>query len=175
MNSSTTKRHWHAVYVRMHHEKKVQQRLTAQGIQSFLPIHTEIRQWSDRKKKVDKVLIPMMLFVYVNKEEKLHVLQTPSVMHYMVLRGEQKPAVIPPNQMEQFRLMVEKSDTAVNFQACNLQLGNQVRVTHGPLTGLIGKLVTINGKSSIAIRIDRVGCATVQMDVAFVETVSTIK
>ena len=170
---NTEDRKWYAVYVRMHHEKKVQQRLLAQGITSFLPIHTEIRQWSDRKKKIDRLLIPMMIFVYVNKEEQLQVLQTPSVMHYMVLRGERKPAVIPHNQMEQFRFMVEKSDTAVNFQEYNLQVGSEVRVTQGPLTGLTGKLVTIKGKTNIAIQIDRVGCATVEMDAGFVEAVST--
>ena len=50
-------RQWLVAYTRMHHEKKVQERLTALDIESFLPIHTEVRQWSDRKKKVDRVLI----------------------------------------------------------------------------------------------------------------------
>ena len=89
----------------------------------------------------------------------------------MVLRGEHTPAVIPKSQMDSFRFMVERSDAAVNFQECNLQVGQQVRVTQGPLTGLTGQLVTIKGKSSIAIRIDRVGCATVEMDASLVEKV----
>ena len=164
-------RTWLAAYTRMHHEKKVQERLTALGIQSFLPIHTEVRQWSDRKKKVERVLIPMMIFVYVNPQEQRQVLELPSVLRYMVLRGEHTPAQIPNSQMDSFRFMVDNAPDAINFETTGLQLGQQVRVVKGPLTGLTGKLVNIKGTSNIAIRIDRVGCATVQMDAAMVEKV----
>ena len=164
-------RNWLVAYTKMHHEKKVQERLTALGIQSFLPIHTVVRQWSDRKKKVDRVLISMLIFVYVDTHQQLQVLQDPSVLRYMVLRGEHTPAVIPKHQMDSFRFMVERSDAAVNFQECNLQIGQEVRVTQGPLTGLTGQLVTIKGKSNIAIRIDRVGCATVEISVEMVERI----
>lgn len=164
-------RTWLAAYTRMHHEKKVQERLTALGIQSFLPIHTEVRQWSDRKKKVERVLIPMMIFVYVNPQEQRQVLELPSVLRYMVLRGEHTPAHIPNSQMDSFRFMVAHSDRAVSFDTDCMQLGQEVRVVNGPLTGLTGTLVNIKGKSNIAIRIDRVGCATVEIDAAMVEKV----
>ena len=45
----TTKR-WLAAYVKMHHEKKVRDRLASMGIEHFLPVQEEVRQWSDRKK-----------------------------------------------------------------------------------------------------------------------------
>lgn len=165
----TETRKWLVAYTKMHHERKVQERLSAQGIKSFLPIQTEIRQWSDRKKKVDRVLISMMIFVYVDKEEQLQVLQTPSVLRYLVLRGDRKPAVIPTDQMDRFRFMVDHAQGSVNFDTDCMQIGQEVRVVEGPLTGLVGKLVEIKGKSSIAIQIDRVGCATVEMDAAMVE------
>ena len=164
-------RRWLAAYTRMHHEKKVQERLTAQGIESFLPIHTVVRQWSDRKKKIDRVLISMIVFVHVNPQEQLQVLQTPSVMHYMVLRGERTPAVIPHAQMNSFRFVVERSEEDVNFDVNCLQIGQEVRVVTGPLMGLTGQLVNIKGKSNIAIRIDRVGCATVEISADMVEPV----
>ena len=166
-----TDRRWLAAYVKMHHEKKVHERLTAQGIQSFLPIQTETRQWSDRKKKVERVLISMMVFVYVNPKEQLQVLQTPSVLRYMVLRGERTPATIPNHQMEQFRFMVEHSQGAVSFDADCMQIGEEVRVAKGPLMGLVGTLVNIKGKSIIAITIESIGCATVEMDASLVEMV----
>ena len=162
-------RRWLVAYTRMHHEKKVQERLTALGIESFLPIHTEVRQWSDRKKKVDRVLISMMIFVHVDAQEQRQVLELPAVMRYMVLRGEHTPSEIPASQMDRFRFMVEQSDMPVNFDTDSMQLGQEVRVIKGPLTGLTGKLVNIKGKSSIAIQIDRVGCATVEIDVTMVE------
>jgi transcription antitermination factor NusG len=164
-----TERRWLAAYVRMHHEKKVRDRLVEMGITTFLPVQTVVRQWSDRKKKVDRVLIPMMIFVYVNRAEQLQVLQLPQVIRYMILRGEHVPAVIPDAQMEAFRFMVDLSETPVNFDCCDLQPGEQVRVVRGPLKGLTGELITIDGKSSIVIRIDRLGCAAVEMNATMVE------
>ena len=166
-------RRWLAVYTRMHHEKKVRDRLTDMGITCFLPIQTVVRQWSDRKKKVDKVLISMMVFVHVDADEQRRVLEVPSVMRYMVLRGEHGPAVIPDRQMEYFRFMVDQSDADVSFNTDCLQPGQKVRVVKGALKGLTGEMVTIDGKSNIAIRIDMLGCAMVEMPLSMVEKVSS--
>lgn len=164
-------RRWLVAYVRMHHEKKVRDRLAETGITTFLPLQAELRQWSDRKKMVERVLIPMMIFVQVNRAEQLRVLQQPGVMRYMVLRGEHAPAVIPDAQMESFRFMVDYSEAPVSFNGCDLQPGEQVRVIRGPLKGLSGELITIDGKSSIVIRIDRLGCASVEMNAFMVERI----
>ena len=164
-------RRWLAAYVRMHHEKKVRDRLGEKGITTSLPVQTVVRQWSDRKKKVDRVLIPMMIFVQVDRTEQLEVLQLPAVIRYMVLRGEHVPAVIPDAQMKAFRFMVDFSETPVNFDGCDLQPGEKVQVIRGPLKGLTGELVTVDGKSSIVIRIDRLGCAAVEMNASMVERI----
>jgi ribosomal protein L24 len=44
-----------------------------------------------------------------------------------------------------------------------------VQVVRGPLKGLTGELVTVDGKSSIVIRIERLGCAAVEMNASMVE------
>lgn len=162
-------RRWLAAYTRMHHEKKVRDRLTEMGITTFLPVQTVVRQWSDRKKKMERVLIPMMIFVHVDRAEQLEVLQLPAVIRYVVLRGEHTPAAIPAAQMEAFRFMVDLSESPVNFDQCDLQPGEKVRVVRGPLMGLTGELITIDGKSSIMIRIERLGCAAVEMNASMVE------
>jgi len=164
-------RRWLAAYVKMHHEKKVRDRLTETGIENFLPVQEELRLWSDRKKKVERVLIPMMIFVHVNPDEQRTVIKLPSVLRYLVLRGEHTPTVIPTAQMEQFRFMVDHSGSSVNFYTGTLCPGEKVRVITGSLTGLEGELITIDGKSNIAIRIDQLGCATVEMHRSMVEPV----
>ena len=83
---------WLAAYVRLHHEKKTRDRLTAMGIECFLPIQEEIHQWSDRRKKVERVVIPMMIFVRVSDEERGLPLTLSAISRYMVLRGESVPA-----------------------------------------------------------------------------------
>ena len=162
---------WLAAYVKMHHEKKVRDRLKTMGINHFLPVQEEVRQWSDRKKKVERVLIPMMIFVYVDSSEQRQVIELPSVLRYLVLRGERVPAVIPDNQMERFQFMVDHSDSPVQFDSQDLKPGTKVRVIKGSMSGLEGELVTVDGKHTIAIRIQQLGCATVEVNINWVERV----
>ena len=151
---------WLAAYVRLYHEKKTRDRLTAMGIESFLPVQEEIHQWSDRRKKIERVVIPMMIFVHVDPAERAEVLTLSSVSRYMVLRGQSTPAVIPDEQMERFRFMLDYSEEAIE-------------VCSSPLAP--GELVTIDGKSKVAVRLDMLGCAHVDMPVGFVEKVGKME
>ena len=162
---------WLAAYVKMHHEKRVRDRLTETGIENFLPVQEEVRQWSDRKKKTERVLVPMMIFVRVDTEEQRTVITHPSILRYLTLRGEHTPTAIPAEQMERFRFMLDHSDSAVNFSAGDLQPGEKVRVVKGSLAGLEGELVTLEGKSRIAIRIHQLGCAVVEMSTSLIEKI----
>ena len=168
---ATSDRRWLAAYVKMHHEKKVRDRLREMNIECFLPVQEEIRLWSDRKKKVERVLIPMMIFVYVYSDEQRSVITLPSVIRYMVLRGEHTPTVIPVAQMEQFRFMIDFSDTPVRFESQPLRPGEKVRVIKGSLAGLEGELIIADGKSGVAIRINQLGCAMVEMQSSMVERI----
>lgn len=164
-----TDKKWLAVYVKMHHEKRVRDRLTELGIETFLPVQIEIRQWSDRKKRMERVLIPMMIFVRVDTTEQHKVLTHPSVLRYLVLRGEHIPAEIPEEQMNRFRFMLDFSDLPVSFNTSFPQPGEKVRVAKGPLVGLEGELITINGKANIVVRINQLGCAVVEINASMVE------
>lgn len=78
---------WYVAYVLSRHEKKTAERLTKMGIENFLPVQEEIRQWAHRRQKVTRVVIPMMIFVHATPQERAEVLTLSSVSRYMVLRG----------------------------------------------------------------------------------------
>ena len=160
---------WYVALVRMHHEKKVAERLSKMGIDSFVPVQQQIHQWSDRRKMVDTVLLPMMVFVHVNPKERMEVLSFSTVSRYMVMRGESTPAVIPDEQMARFRFMLDYSEEAVCMNDTPLARGEKVRVIKGPLSGLVGELVTVGGKSKIAVRLNMLGCACVDRPIGYVE------
>lgn len=141
-NGEAYPKQWLAVYVRLYHEKKTSARLNTMGIENFLPIQEEIHQWSDRRKKISRVLIPMIVFVHVDALERKKVLELYSVNRYMVNRGESVPLVIP---------------------------GEKVRVIKGPLSGLKGELVTVDGKTKVAVRIAALGFACVEMPIGYIE------
>ena len=155
------RRQWLVAYVQSCLEKKTAERLKAMGVEYYLPIQSEIRQWSDRRKKVDRLVIPMMIFVHVTPQERPLPLTLQAISRYMVLRGESRPAVIPEEQMERFRFMLDYSPEAV-----------AVKVINGPLAGLEGELVMIGGKSKVAVRLDMLGCAHVDMPIGYVEKIN---
>ena len=49
------------------------------------------------------------------------------------------------------------------------QPGELIRVVKGPLKGLEGELVEVDGKAKVVVRLDLLGCAGVDMPVGFVE------
>ena len=163
---------WYVALVRMHHEKKVAERLNKMGIENFVPVQQELHQWSDRRKMVESVLLPMMIFVHLDPKERKEVLSFSTVSRYMVLRGESSPAVIPDEQMARFRFMLDYSEEAVSMSTTLLARGEKVRVSKGPLTGLVGELVNVDGKSKIAVRLNLLGCACVDMPIGYVEATS---
>ena len=156
---------WYVALVRMHHEKKVAERLSKMGIDSFVPVQQQIHQWSDRWKKISRVLIPMIVFVHVDALERKKVLELYSVNRYMVNRGESVPLVIPDEQMERFRFMLDYSDSAISLNDPSLIPGEKVQVIKGPLSGLQGELVTVDGKTKVAVRIAALGFACVEMPI----------
>ena len=162
---------WYVALVRMHHEKKVAERLDKIGIENFVPVQQEIHQWSDRRKMVESVLLSMMVFVHVNPKERKEVLSFSTVSRYMVMRGESSPAVIPDEQMARFRFMLDYSEEAICMNSSPLARGEKVRVVKGPLTGLVGELVNVDGKSKIAVRLNMLGCACVNMPIGYVEAI----
>lgn len=162
-------KNWLAAYVRLYHEKKACERLRSMGIECYLPIQEEMHQWSDRRKKVERIVIPMIIFVRVSKEERTVPLSLSSVSRYMVLRGESTPAIIPDEQMETFRFMLDYSEAAVELCTSSFVAGEWVKVVKGPLAGLEGELVTVGGKSKVVIRLDALGCAQVDVPIGFVE------
>ena len=167
-------RKWYVAYVRLFHERKAAEKLTAMGIESFVPVREEIHQWSQRKKKVMRVLIPQMIFIRGTQKERMEALTLASISHYMVLRGEHTPAVIPDRQMEQFKFMVDYSEETIEMFTSPLEPGQQVKVIKGPLSGMEGELMEIEGKSKVVVRLDLLGCAGVDMPAGYVEAIGLI-
>ena len=60
---------WYAVKTMSRAEKKIKERLDDLGVENYLPLCTQIKKWSDRKKKVQSPLVPGYLFVYIFEEE----------------------------------------------------------------------------------------------------------
>ena len=131
-----------------------------------------VRQWSDRKKKIKQVVIPMLIFICTDEKGRIELLQNfPSLTGCLIDPATRRPAIIRDKEMEQFKFMLDYSEETVRFQNEPLAPGEQVEVIKGSLKGLQGELVEIGGHSQVMIRIDHLGYATVEIPVGYVKKV----
>lgn len=163
--------YWHAVFTASRAEKKVRERLEEEGVECFLPVQTVVRQWTYRKSRVVVPVIAGMIFVRVMKQEQVKVLETKGVVSFLRLRGGKGPAVIPDRQMKEFRFLLDFSEEAVEVINEEIEVGDLIQVVKGPLKGLEGELVRFRGMTKVAVRIEMLGCAMVDIPASFVERV----
>ena len=157
---------WFALWTRSRHEQVVREQLEQKQIEAFLPTVARWSRWKDRKKKIDWPLFPGYCFARFNPRERLPILQCAGVVSIISFEGE--PAAIPAHHIEGIRQLVE-SDLA--YDPCPLiREGMMVEVVHGPLRGVIGRLVRKNEKPRLVLSVDLIGRAvSVEVDAADVK------
>lgn len=146
---------WYAVCIKSRAEKKAEAELQFKKIECFLPLQRKLRQWSDRKKWVEMPLIPGYLFVRTSNKDHNKVMQSNYIVSYV--RFEGKSAIIPCNQIEYLKLMLKQDEAEIEITRENFEPGQLIEVIAGPLIGLQGKLVSINGKNKLAIELLQLG------------------
>ena len=60
---------WFVLCTKPRNELKVSGRLSRLGIEAYTPTRIEVRQWSDRKRKVIIPLLPSMVLVFLLEKE----------------------------------------------------------------------------------------------------------
>jgi len=89
---------WYVLITKPNSEKKVAARLKERGIEVCCPVRTELRQWSDRKKKVEVPLLPSMVLVQLEDKDRPLVFGVVGVLRYLFWLG--KPAVVSAEEIE---------------------------------------------------------------------------
>ena len=151
-------RFWHAIYVKSRAEKKVLMQLEDIGVTAYLPMITQVKQWSDRRKKVQEPLFRSYVFVYSNEKEYIPILNVFGVVRFVTF--EHKAVVVPENQIIAIKKFVEDYEQGEEFKMLNnedLKEGQMVRIITGPMKGLVGRLDTIENKRHLIVFIDVVG------------------
>ncbi len=146
---------WYALYTKSRSEKKAYQELCRKEIQAFLPLRRTIRQWSDRKKVVEVPLFNSYLFIYIKGKEQLPALQVDSIVRFVTFEGKAVP--IPPQQIEAIKAYLDEGAPEYDESQLNLETGINVEITRGPMMGLHGVLLTLQGKHRVKVEIECVG------------------
>ena len=157
---------WYALWTRSRHEQVVREQLEQKQVEAFLPTVTRWSRWKDRKKKIDWPLFPGYCFVRFNGAERLPVLKCTGVVNIISFDGDIAP--IPEHEIESIRQLVESD---LQFDPCPLiREGMMVEVTHGPLKGVIGRLVRKGSHARLVLSVDLIGQAvSVEVDASDVK------
>lgn len=165
-------KHWVAALVQVNTEKTASKKLQAIGIETYVPTQLETHQWSDRRKKIDRVVIPMVVFVRVEKENISRLVYHSFIHKLLTYPGQKTPAIIPDEQIENLKFMLGQSDSRVEIRDHVFKTGDRVRIIHGPLKGIEGELCRVEtGKSMLSVQIDCLGYACVDVEAGEVQEV----
>ncbi|WP_452229274.1 UpxY family transcription antiterminator [Lacinutrix sp. MEBiC02404] len=101
---------WYVLYVKRNHEKKVEKLINAWGeaVLAFCPTRTELRVWSDRKKKIQVPLLPRIIFIHATEEMRAKVFDIPGTLNYLYDQGE--PGVVRDVEIEFLKNNLESLD-----------------------------------------------------------------
>jgi transcription antitermination factor NusG len=115
-----------------------------------------MKQWSDRRKKVEEPLFRSYLFVNISLNDYYKVLNVNGVVKFICF--EKKPVEVPQNQIIAIKKYITDTDLHdVDCENFDFKEGELVRIKSGQMKDLIGRFVKINGKHRVVIDIEAVG------------------
>lgn len=143
---------WYVIYTQSRSEKKVAERLQKAGITAYCPLVTQLKQWSDRKKKVQVPLINSYVFVNVGEKDRESVFEVSGVVRYLFWLG--KPAVVRDEEL--IALQESLKDTMSAVAISGIKVGDEMSIPNGPFSGKEGIVKQIK-KNSLQLILKELG------------------
>jgi transcription antitermination factor NusG len=143
---------WYAVHTIARHEKRVDAQLKEAQIHSFLPLLSQVHQWSDRRARVEVPMFGCYAFVRIAQraEERVKVLRTPGVLGFV--GSERQGTPIPEEQIESLRTAIHEKIPF--YPHAFLSVGQRVRICGGSLEGVQGILVRQGDDQSLVVSVE---------------------
>ncbi len=171
--SEACPKYWIAVLVQMNTEQKVSARLSKLGIVNYVPTQSEIHQWSDRKKKVERVVIPMVVFVLVDKEIEKSLRTYSFIYKFISYPGRKETAIIPHEQIDKLKFMLNNADSKVELSGSVYEIGECVEIVRGPLKGFLGELYYFEkGKPRVGVYLEILGHVCVNVNINDIKSIN---
>jgi len=147
---------WYAVRTRPRHEKKVVAELQEKGITIYLPLFSQVRRWSDRRKIIEVPLFSCYAFVHsvLNLHLRVVLYGISGALGFVGPNNEAVP--IPDAQIETIRTLMASNVPLTPYPL--LKVGQRVRVRGGALDGVEGILAT-KGDRRLVISVESIHAA----------------
>lgn len=118
---------WYVLYVRSKYEQRIENDLNQLGeeIEAFSPHAVEVRQYSDRKKKVEVPVLKRIVFVKAFEKDRSKVFMVPGTRRYLYYLG--RPGVVKEEEIEYLRGLSQKPNVlSIEFES--LKPGDRIEL-----------------------------------------------
>ena len=131
---------WFVLYTKPQFEIKVAEALQKIGVRAYCPVYTQLKQYSDRKKKVTKPLLRSYVLVKIEDKDRDQVFEITGVVRYVFWLG--KPAIVREDEI----VLMENNLSGIyeSISVSTLEKGAAYTIPGGPFKGLSGKVVHLD-------------------------------
>ena len=143
---------WFILYTRPNQEIRVAEQLKEINISCFCPTVTIFKQYSDRKKKLLKPVLPSYVFVFIEEEKRNDVFSVFGIVRYMFWLG--KPATVRESEIELMREYLNGIYQSISIT--KFTRGQLYRISEGVFSGRIGKVIETQ-KNKIKLELQSLG------------------
>jgi transcriptional antiterminator RfaH len=141
---------WYVLYTQSRKEKKITEGLQKNGIESYCPLVTVVKQWSDRKAKVQIPLISSYVFVNIEDSKRDEVFKVSGIVRYLFWLG--KPAVVRDIEIQALKASLEGVITS--FEIEEIKKDTHITLDKGPFKGAEGVVKHLNKNSIKLLLVD---------------------
>ncbi len=113
---------WYVLHTKPRSEKKVEEKLLSLGINAYCPTRSEIRFWSDRKKRIEVPVLPSMVLVNIDDKDINRVFESSGVVRYMFWLGCR--AVVRQSEIDVLKKYLNGSYNFVNTKLSEIKVGD---------------------------------------------------
>lgn len=145
---------WYVLYTKPKWEKKVAERLIQMGVDCYCPVITKVKEWSDRKKKVEMPLFNSYVFVNLKDTDRNSVFQIAGVVRYLFWLG--KPAIVRDEEIN----IIKKSLSATNISdisVTSIQVGDRIKLESGAFSNQDAIVQEVSNTHYILV-LESLGC-----------------
>ena len=118
---------WYVIHTKPKGEKKAEEQLLSLGINAYCPTRSEIRIWSDRKKRIQVPVLPSMVLVNIEDKDINKVFESSSVVRYMFWLG--KRAVVRQSEVDVLKKYLKGDYNSINCKLSNIKVGDNISLS----------------------------------------------
>lgn len=145
---------WFVVCTKPKSEKKVAEKLKTMGVTVYCPLVMKIKQWSDRKKKVEIPLFNSYIFVRTNEKERNLIFSVDGVVRYLFWLG--KPAIVKDEEIEAIQEWLSMPES-YEINLSKWQKGEHIILEEGVFKNQSAVVQEVNDNSYVLI-LESLGC-----------------